>query len=189
MSQLQYPSNNLPIATGNSGKVLSTDGETFSWINSGAVTIATQRNSGGTLITFSNIPQSYNHLSMIVRFTTDTIGNVYMDFNDAGISFTGGYHNYSTSTTVGGATSSGNTQPIITYVGVGSWSTLLNISIPDYATTKRKAFSVFGGGASGALGYSSFGASSQSSNTINKIKIGLSGMSFTDYTATLYGWN
>lgn len=188
MSHLQYPSNAIPVMGGNAGKVLTTDGFRPIW-GAGAVSvIASLEGSGGTTFSFTNIPQTFKHLKVYFRVTTEGSTTIQMGCNNYGLTFQGGMHYYSTTTAVAGQASSSTTQFNLLYISAGSWGSVSDINIFDYSSSSyRKGISAFSGG---SQGYNSFGASTQSTTPINEIKFNTTAsVVLTNYTATLYGWN
>jgi hypothetical protein len=171
----------IPSLTQNAGKYLSTNGSTLLWnsVPKGIDLIQNQTFTSAQTVTFSNIPQTYNHLKVI--------GNVNHG-NGATVSFTtNGFSNNSSGYIWhnGGATWSGSTSSthyVVPYMYGGAGS--FELTIPAYTTMNNKAWHCISGsqGTSYSVGISGGNFSSGAISTLT-----LSGNNSGYWNVSLYG--
>jgi hypothetical protein len=175
----------LPNQSGNSGKVLTSDGASASWGSPAVTLIGNYSATTGTTFSISSIPQIYKHLRIVGKVCAPT-GLVKIQLNDGAITMSGLYHQYASATTVtGGALT--NYIPLANVNN--SWGMSFDVNIPDYSTSTIKGFSAYSGGTSGNLGYGICGASTQIAAAVNKLTFQFDGGATSDFKCSLYGWN
>jgi hypothetical protein len=177
----------LPTQTGNAGKRLTTNGTTATWQMPGFNLIAKTVATGGNSISFSNIPQTYNHLRVIGSGTIDGTTEVGMRFNNS-MDFVSTYHQYGGSSTVNGSSYSSR-------LGLGNYQSgygyVFDVNIPNYALINiRKGAAAFVGGSGGNVGYAICGGGTNSnSNPITQLDVYSPSNNFSNFIVCLYGWN
>ena len=65
MSITPFPTSDIPAVTGNSGKVLTTDGYSPSWGSGSGMTLLGSVGASGNLVSITNIDQSYRDLRLV----------------------------------------------------------------------------------------------------------------------------
>lgn len=168
----------LPSFTDNNNKFLYTDGKNISWKSSGFTLIQNQSGNFSSM-TFSNIPQSYNHLKIIghldigngqtLSFTTNGFSSNYSGYL---------YHNGGTTWSGGGS----NTHYLVPYIYSGGSS--FELTIPNYKNSNNKAWQCMSAsvGTSYSFGLSGGNFSGGAINTIS-----LSGSNSGSWNVSLYG--
>ena len=174
----------LPSQTGNSGKILVTDGTTASWSNPAVTLIGTIAGSG--TISFTSIPQTYRHLRIHISFDMATQTTVYLNVNNSAMSFNYGHLRYSSTSAIVGVQGSSNSSPEFGYyAGSSTTGSTMDILIPGYSNSNPKGISVVSAGFGNLNGFAGHGFSSSSTSSISSISIS-SGIN--RYEASLYGW-
>jgi hypothetical protein len=177
----------LPTQTGNAGKRLTTDGTNATWQMPGFNLITKTIATGGNVISFTNIPQTYNHLRVIGSGTINGSTEVGIRFNNS-MDFNSNYHQYSGSNTVSG---SGYSSRLALGNYQNGYGYVFDVNIPNYAlSTIKKGAAAFVGGSGGSVGYAICGGGTNAnSNPITQLDVYSPNENFLNFIVCLYGWN
>jgi len=177
----------LPTQTGNAGKRLTTDGTNETWQMPGFNLIIKTVATGGNSISFSNIPQIYNHLRVIGSGTINGSTEVGIRFNNS-MDFNSAYHQYTGSNSVSG---SGYSSRLALGNYQNGYGYVFDVNIPNYAlSTIKKGAAAFVGGSGSSVGYAICGGGCNvNSNPITQLDVYAPNEHFTNFIVCLYGWN
>lgn len=165
MSIKSFPSSEIPSVSGNSGKVLTTNGSEAYWESSNSMVLLGTANATSTLVSFENIDQSYKDLKVVgVNLRVDTSEIVAVRVND----ITGaGFYPYAYDTSSGTTQSNGAGSQGGNFAWISSsGNTVFNLDIYNYADTTKntkpwKSISNFSTASSGNLrGFGAFNSTS-----------------------------
>jgi hypothetical protein len=136
MSIKSFPSSEIPSVSGNSGKVLTTNGSEAYWDSSNSMVLLGTVDATGTLVSFENINQSYRDLKVVgvdLRVSTSEI--VAVRVND----ITGaGFYPFVYDTSNGTTQTNGSGTQGASFAWISSsGNAVLNLDIFNYASTVR----------------------------------------------------